>query len=90
MDKLQCLTLNVRGLRNKDKRSCLFNYLDSKNIHVHVALLQETFCTRDYKDNFDADWSGTIFHSFAPSNHDKGVCILIKNDMIQRTGVKKI
>ena len=75
MDKLNCITLNVRGLHNKDKRIALFEFLKQKN--VNIACLQETYCTNDFMNTFKAGWEGQIFHSYAPSNHSKGVCILI-------------
>ena len=79
MDQLSCVSLNVRGLRNRVKRQCVFNYLNSKK--VHIAFLQETYCTENFKDAFDKDWNGSIFHSFASSSLSKGVCILLSNDI---------
>ena len=41
MSVLKFLSLNVRGLRNKEKRRSVFSYL--KNQKANVYLLQETF-----------------------------------------------
>ena len=77
MDQLKCVTLNVRGLRNRDKRINLFNYLKEKK--VHIVTLQETFCTDNFSNVFNSDWDGYVYHSHAPSSHGKGVCIMISN-----------
>ena len=34
MDNINCITLNVRGLRNKNKRDSVFEFLKSKKIHI--------------------------------------------------------
>ena len=77
LDHLNCVTLNVRGLRNKKKRESLFSFLDNKN--VDIACLQETYCTQDFENDFSLNWNGRIYHSFTTSAHSKGVCILISN-----------
>lgn len=75
MEQLNCITLNVRGLRNKSKRETVFEFLKQK--HVNIAFLQETYCTSDFVETFRNNWNGKVFHSCSPSNHSKGVCILI-------------
>ena len=77
MDYLKCVTLNVRGLGNRDKRLKLFNYLKEKK--TDVILLQETFCTNELCDTFNKDWDGAVYHSSAPTSHGKGVCIMLSN-----------
>lgn len=77
MDSLNCITLNVRGLRNKKKRECLFAYLENKNIDI--ACIQETYCTADFQNVFSLNWKGKIYHSYTTSVHSRGVCILISD-----------
>ena len=79
MDKLKLVSLNARGLRNAEKRKTLFRYLIDKN--VHIALLQETFCTDDFIQTFNNDWNGSVIHSCSRSLHGRGVCIMISNDV---------
>ena len=79
MDSIKCLTLSVRGLRCNEKRKTIYRYLEQNK--VNIAFLQETFCTLEYVKQFNAGWKGTIFHSFSNSNHSKGVCILISENV---------
>ena len=79
MDQLKCITLNVRGLRDRAKRSRLFTYLD--NNKADIVFLQETYCTHELECEFLREWNGKIYHSFSSTNHARGVCILISNDV---------
>ena len=74
---LTCVTLNVRGLNNYQKRKRLFTWLESK--HYDVIFLQETFCTENFKQEFDRDWKGKAYHAVTTSKHSKGVCILFSS-----------
>ena len=75
MSVLKFLSLNVRGLRNEEKRRSIFSY--SKNQKANVYLLQETFSNSKDEKIWGAEWGGQIFYSHG-SNHSKGVCVLIK------------
>ena len=75
MSVLKFLSLNVRGLRNEEKRRSIFSYL--KNQKANVYLLQETFSNSKDEKIWAAEWGGQIFYSHG-SNHSKGVCVLIK------------
>ncbi len=79
MDQLKCITLNVRGLRDGAKRSRLINYLNDNK--VNIVFLQETFCTQELESEFLKEWKGKIYHSFSSSNHARGVCILISDNI---------
>ena len=75
MSVLKFLLLNVRGLRNEEKRRSIFSYL--KNQKANVYLLQETFSNSKEEKIWTAEWGGQIFYSHG-SNHSRGVCVLIK------------
>ena len=70
---LTCLTLNVKGIRDKTKRLCIFKWLLRQKAHVYF--LQETHITEDIALDCDRDWKGTTFHCFGTSN-SRGVSIL--------------
>ena len=82
MDTINCLSLNVRGLRDSSKRLKIFNYLKAKSIDF--AFLQETYCCVNFEKQFKAFWDGDIFHSFTDSNHSRGVCIMISKKVEHR------
>ena len=81
MSTVKFLTLNVRGLRNQEKRRSIFSYL--KRQKANIYLLQETFSNAKDERIWSAEWGGQIFYSHG-SEHSKGVCVLIKpNSPIQ-------
>ena len=69
------LSLNVRGLRNREKGRSIFAYL--KNHKANVYFLQETFSNSRDEKVWAAEWGGQIFYSHG-SDHSNGVCILIR------------
>jgi exonuclease III len=71
---LDIITLNVRGLHNKVKRSTLFHWLKTKKFNI--ICLQETFCTTNLQNSLDHEWDGLIFHGLTNSPHSRGVSIL--------------
>lgn len=72
MSTVKFLTLNVRGLRNQEKRRSIFSYLKKQKANIY--LLQETLSNP--KD--ERIWlAGQIFYSHG-TDHSKGVCVLIK------------
>ena len=77
MSVFKFLSLNVRGLRNREKRRSIFAHL--KNQKPNVYFLQETFSNSRDEKVWAAEWGGQIFYSYG-SDHSKGVCILIKPD----------
>ncbi len=68
-------TINVRGLNNPQKRSTILQWLQYKQFDI--ICLQETFLTADSIIALKNEWNGPSFHSPSPSNHSKGVSILI-------------
>ena len=77
MSVFNFLSLNVRGLRNREKRRSIFAHL--KNQKPNNYFLQETFSNSRDEKVWAAEWGGQIFYLHG-SDHSKGVCILIKPD----------
>ena len=75
MSIVKFLTLNVRRLRNQEKRRSIFSYLKKQKANIY--LLQETFSNPKDERIWSAEWGGQIFYSHG-SDHSKGVCELIK------------
>ena len=74
----KALSLNVRGLRDLDKRKSIFTWV--KNQEADIIFLQETYSTPDVVDNWKYQWSGEMFYSHG-SNHSKGVLVLIRDTL---------
>ena len=69
------LSLNVRGLRNKDKISQIFRW--ARHQETDILLLQETFWSPDLENIIKNEWHGHCFFSHG-SNHSRGVAILFQ------------
>ena len=75
--KFNLLSLNVRGLRDKNKRKTLFYYLRQKKFDI--IYLQETHCSNDNDVlSWSKEWNGPAFWSTG-SNNSKGVGILFNS-----------
>ena len=61
-NKLCVATLNVRGLRNRNKRRKIFNWIAKQNIDL--CCLQETYFTKEMSNEIANDWEGDIHHCF--------------------------
>ena len=72
--KLKLLSLNVRGLRNVNKRRAIFSYLKAQK--AAILCLHETYSSAEDEKVWSAEWGGKIFFSHG-SIHSKGVCILL-------------
>ena len=79
MERLKFVTLNVRGLKNKDKRNTIFEWFRNKNIDV--ALIQETYCDNEMFNIICKEWNGQVFLSPTTSNHSRGVLVLIGENL---------
>ncbi len=87
MNKIHCITLNVRGLRNGEKRKCVFEW--AKLQKADVLMLQETHMTADMVDQVNKDWPGSSHHSFGNSNA-RGVSIMFRQGLnVKVNEVKK-
>lgn len=73
MDRLCVLSLNVRGLRNNDKRAQVFSWIRKQ--HASIIMLQETYLTNDLIEKVNKEWKGKAVHNTG-TNHSRGVSIL--------------
>ena len=65
--------MNVRGLRNTNKRRAIFSYL--KDQIATIFNLQETFSKPEDEKIWTAEWGGNGFFSHG-TEHSKGVTML--------------
>ena len=72
--KLKPLSLNVRGLRNVNKRRAIFSYLKAQK--ATIFCLQETYSSIEDEKVWPAEWGGKMFFSHG-SSHSRGVCTLL-------------
>ena len=68
------LSLNVRGIRDCDKRRSIFSFL--KDQKATFYFLQETYSDPNDESFWKSEWGGNIIFSHG-SHHSRGVCILI-------------
>ena len=75
-DQSKCciMSLIVRGLRNRVKRSSIFSFLRDQNCQFYF--LQEIYSEQKDENVWRNEWGGDIFFSHG-STHSRGVCILI-------------
>ena len=73
---MKIATINARGISSLEKRSVLFQW--SKDNHIDILCVQETFCTINNVSKIDKDWDGTSFHCHSDSNHSRGVSTFIR------------
>ena len=73
MSTCHFITLNARGLRNKEKRHQLFRWF--KYQKTDVIFIQETYWSKDIENVVRSEWRGQCFFCHG-SNHASGVAIL--------------
>ena len=76
--------MNVRGLRDNNKRQKIFNYI--KGNQPCIIALQETYSNPVDNDKWEAEWGQKAFFSNG-TNNSKGTCILlhkVKADIIEQ------
>ena len=59
MTACHLLSLNVRGLRNKEKRNQMFRWF--RHQKTRVIFLQETYWSRDIENIVRSEWRGPCF-----------------------------
>lgn len=72
---LSILSLNCNGLRNKEKRKRVFDYLNQMNYDIYC--LQETHFDKDLEETVKGEWNGTWFFDNL-TNKSGGVAILFR------------
>ena len=76
--KLKIITFNVRGLKNRKKRYCLFQML--KKEQFDIIALQETHFSENDINIIENEW-GKNFHYSAGTNKSKGLITLFGNNI---------
>ena len=76
MENLQIVSLNGRGLQNRNKRNRIFQNFKTKK--YDIILLQETHSTQQDKNQWKKEWEGPAFFS-SLNNLKCGVTILCTN-----------
>ena len=88
MDKLQLISVNVRGLNTDEKRKKLYLWL--KHIGSDIILLQETHFVEENEAKYDIGWKRKTFHSYSNSKFSRGVSILFKENLdIEVNNIKR-
>lgn len=72
------ISLNVKGIRDKEKRTNIFRWCKDK--YPDVFFLQESFSTPDVEDKWKEMWDGTCYFSHGTA-HSKGVVVLINRNL---------
>ena len=73
--KLKILSLNVRGLRNTNKRRAILSYL--KKQKTTIFNLQEVFSRPEDEKIWTAEWGGKVFSPMARSIRKESQCCVI-------------
>ena len=76
MESLNVLSLNVRGLREVNKRRQIFDFYRKK---CHILCLQETHSVQEDEVVWTSEWGGQVYYSHG-TNMARGVAILIQKD----------
>lgn len=75
MDSIDCISLNVRGLRNSSKRKRIF--MELKQRKTDIICLQETYVTEEVIEQWKIEWGGEIVF-FEGTRHGRGQMILFR------------
>ena len=67
MTDLTVVSLNVRGIRSRDKRLKIFYWIKVKH-KADIVCLQETHTTLADEKLWEDDWGGTIAFNHGDSN----------------------
>lgn len=79
MEKLQFLSVNVKGLNFDEKRQQLYEW--PKLSQCDVILLQGTHFIEKNELKYNVGWHWKNFHSFSDSLHNKGVSVLFRKNL---------
>ena len=78
MNSFKILSLNVRGIRNKEKKKTLFSWI--RNQKAKIVFLQETHATNDLQKLIENELKGTWVFANG-DNRARGVCVYISNTL---------
>lgn len=90
VDKVKLLSLNVKGLRDAQKRRKVFGLV--KDLKADIIMLQETHATQEVQQIWKNEWGGEMFFSNGDSNA-RGMLIMLKRNLnfkIVQMGVDQI
>ena len=79
MEKIQVVSVNVRGLNTTEKRTKIYDWL--RDTMVDVVFLQETHFVEKYETVYNSRWMGQSFHCCSDSTFSRGVSILFRKDV---------
>ena len=79
MDKLDILSVNVRGLNTTEKRNKIYDWLC--DIKTDIVFLQETHFIEKNEYRYNARWFGDSYHCFSDSSFSRGVSILFRKNL---------
>ena len=77
---LNIVSLNVRGLRNEEKRRAIFNFYRDR---CTILCLQETHSTIEDEKIWAAEWGGRAFFSHG-TNQSRGVLTLVNRKYTEK------
>ena len=77
-EEISILSLNVRGLGDKKKRTDVLNFLKQKKISIYC--LQDTHWVEDMENEISSNWNGKCFFSHK-SSQARGVAILLNKNL---------
>ena len=76
MTSLKICSFNVRGIKERNKRRDIFNWLRKKK--YDICLLQESHCTKEQEKTWQNEWGYRAYYSSHTSN-SRGVVTLVNN-----------
>ncbi|KAK7486284.1 hypothetical protein BaRGS_00022454 [Batillaria attramentaria] len=86
MGDLKLITLNARGIKNKNKRKALFSFF--KQNKYDIICLQETHITKEAADGWERKWGGKLLYT-AGTERSRGEIILIAKHLSDNITVAK-
>ena len=79
MDKLDIVSVNVRGLNTIEKRNKIYDWLC--DIRTDIVFLQETHFIEKNEHRYNARWFGNSYHCYSDSSFSRGVSILFRKNL---------
>ena len=76
-NQITLLSVNCRGLNNKEKQYDILNYI--KEATINIACLQDTHLVESMESVVKHDWDGEVYLNGSRSNA-RGVAILISKN----------
>ena len=79
MDKLEIVSVNVRGLNTYEKRVKIYDWFTA--IKVDIVLLHEKHYVEKNEVKYNSRWFGKSYHCYSDSTFSRGVSILLRKDL---------